>query len=198
MNIYTFYKYNDDDKKIIIGSPSFFEAINVICEMYDNASSIYNFKEYKIEHINDLDLYYKTLNIEDAYQGIPYILTNNQYETLKDKGIFNDVNKIQIDKKVIDKSHIDNKYNGTLLNKNDISFENCVKRINEKNGINYDNVLKVEDNETINKIIDKIFTLNLYVDKINDKDIRNYIKNNLNYIKNNLNIIISNLSKCKK
>jgi len=187
MNIYTFYKYDDDNKKIIIGSPSFFEAINVICEMYENASSIYNFKEYKIEHINDLDLYYKTLNIEDDYQGIPYILTNNQRETLKDKGIFNDVNKIQIDKSVIDKSHIDNKYNGALLNKNDRSIENCVKRINEKNGIDYDNVFKVEDNEIINKIIDKIFTLNLYADKINDKDIRNYIKNNLNYMKNYLN-----------
>ena len=67
-------------------------------------------------------------------------------------------------------------------------MEDCLNRINEKNGISkeeIDNKLKKEDEQKINLIKDQISTiLHSYVDQINNSELRNNIKKDITNLYN--------------
>lgn len=184
MKIYSFYKNKNDKVRIIISSPSYFEATNMVCEMYDDASSIYNFKEYKIEDVKNIDEFCKCLNISKEYIDFPICLSETQYKLLKKNQIiktpynYNEISNIV--KSVVDKSIIDNKYNSALIYKNEKTMENCMDRIRLKNSTknNYEN--DNEDLELLNNISNNIsYILDSYVENLKNKNNKEDIKREL-------------------
>lgn len=190
MKVYSFYKYDNDNVSIIIVSLSFFEATDAICDMYSNAHLIYNFNEYKTENIIDIKRYVECLNISETYYDYPYFLSKYQYKLLKDKNIIENKNKDNINnivKCVVDKSIIDNKYNSALPHRNEKTMENCIDRIQNKNHNKekYEQYYEKEDVELLKNVSNKISSLLItYVDNINDKTLRNDIRNKLKHIYN--------------
>ena len=114
---------------------------------------------------------------------MPYVLTENQYKKLQDNDLIENFVNTPTTRKEFDYSI--EKYNCTTVKDNNKlqRLEDCLNRINEKNGISkeeIDNKLKKEDEQKINLIKDQISTiLNSYVGQINNSELRNNIKKDI-------------------
>lgn len=189
IKLYHFYSKNNDNKRIIVGSLSFLEAANAAHDLCVDINDQYNLNEYKLEKIVDDKKYMELLDINEFYYNLPYILSENQYKKLQDNDLVENFVNAPTTRKEFD--HSNEKYNSAVI-KNDInkltSWEDCVNRINEKNGISkeeIDNKLKKEDEKNINIIKDKISSiLYSYVGQINNSELRNNIKKDITNLYN--------------
>lgn len=110
MTIFTFYKQKNNNECIHIISSSFLEAIEVLYEINNYSSIIYNLQEYKKEEINDINIILKVLEIDDTYLGVPYILSKSQYQQIINLSESKKSNKkIVIDQSTIENSEIKDK-----------------------------------------------------------------------------------------
>ena len=208
IKLYHFYSKNNDNKRIIVGALSFLEAANAAKELSCNINELYNLTEYKLEHIANLKKYMEILNLNEFYSVLPYILTENQYKKLQDNDLIENFINAPTTRKEFD--HSTEKYNCAIVKDDNklTRWEDCVNRINEKNGISkeeIDNKLKKEDEKNINIIKDQISTiLYSYVGKINNQELRNNIKKDITDIYNKYfketssNVIKLNIEQLKK
>lgn len=183
IKLYHFYSKNNDNKRIIVGALSFLEAANSAHDLCADMGDQYNLIEYKLENIVNDKKYMDLLGINEFYYTLPYVLTENQYKKLQDNDLIENFVNTPTTKKEFD--HSIEKYNCTTVKDNNKlqRLEDCLNRINEKNGISkeeIDNKLKKEDEQKINLIKDQISTiLHSYVDQINNSELRNNIKKDI-------------------
>lgn len=182
--IFTFYRKDKSNTCIHIAALTVMEAANALYEL-DNFSQIhYNIHEFKMEHINVFPI----LNIDEDYSGLPYILSEEQYEY-----VVSEHRKQQKDNKfernVIDKSNV--KYNTAIpIN----TMDNAISRIDKANNeykIPLKNKPKVKKNDkeikldqslnnTLNNLKnDTMDVLMKYMHQFNNKETRDNICNDL-------------------
>lgn len=209
IKLYHFYSKNNDNKRIIVGALSFLEAANAAHDLCVDIGDQYNLNEYKLENIVDYKKYMELLDINEFYYNLPYILSENQYKKLQDNDLIKNFINVPTTRKEFD--HSTEKYNCAIVKGDNklTRWEDCVNRINEKNGISreeIDNKLKKEDEKNINIIKYQISTiLYSYVGKINNQELRNNIKKDITdiydkYFKetSNCNKIQLNIEQLKK
>jgi len=175
--IYTFYRKDTDEKPIIVSAATYLEAVSAVKELTDYADLIYNFTEFKQEEINAMPY----LNVDRDYWELPYILSEEQYETVKK--ITNERVPKEFVRKEIDNSIGDKNYNCGILTKMNPTIDDCINKINQKNGITKDIVNEIcnkEDDELL-KNINKNLTdiLQKYVGQMNNQETRKNISNDI-------------------
>lgn len=190
IKLYHFYSKNNDNKRIIVGALSFLEAANAAHDLCVDMGDQYNLNEYKLEKIVNHKKYMELLNINEFYYTLPYILSENQYKKLQNNDLIENFVNVPTTRKEFD--HSNEKYNCATI-KDDSKLqrlEDCLNRINEKNGISkeeIDNELKKEDEQKINLIKNQISTiLYSYVDQINNSELRNNIKKDITDLYNKI------------
>lgn len=208
IKLYHFYSKNNDNKRIIVGALSFLEAANAAHDLCVDIGDQYNLNEYKLENIVDYKKYMELLDINEFYYNLPYILSENQYKKLQDNNLIKNFINPPTTRKEFD--HSTEKYNCAIVKDDNklTRWEDCVNRINEKNGISkeeIDNKLKKEDEQKINLIKDQISTiLYSYVGQINNSELRNNIKKDITDLYNKYfkekssNVIKLNIEQLKK
>lgn len=190
IKLYHFYSKTNDNKRIIVGALSFLEAANSAHDLCADIGDQYNLIEYKLENITNDKKYMELLGINEFYYTLPYVLTENQYKKLQDNDLIENFVNTSTTKKEFD--HSIEKYNCAIVKDNNKlqRLEDCLNRINEKNGISkeeIDNKLKKEDEQKINLIKDQISTiLHSYVNQINNSELRNNIKKDITNLYNEL------------
>ena len=161
--IYIFRQY-DSDVKIIIYAESYLEAKEVLFEFNGYADMTYNILEYKAYEI-DMNKFNECLNIDEDMIGYPRILSNKEFELLKD-------NKVLLDEQFKDMHHsfvLTKKYASTkdLLSTNEYLNElqnNVVK--SEKNREDIYKMLNIVGDiwiEEFGMLTDSFNTLKFYV-----------------------------------
>ena len=186
--IFTFYRKDKSNTCIHIAALTVMEAANALYEL-DNFSQIhYNIHEFKMEHINVFPI----LNIDEDYSGLPYILSEEQYEY-----VVSEHRKQQKDNKfernVIDKSNV--KYNTAIpINTKMDKMDNAISRIDKANNeykIPLKNKPKIKKNnkeikldqslnDTLNNLKnDTMDVLMKYMHQFNNKETRDNICNDL-------------------
>lgn len=139
--IFTFYRKDKSNICIHIAALTVMEAANALYELDNFSQMHYNIHEFKMEHINVFPI----LNIDEDYSGLPYILSEEQYEY-----VVSEHRKQQKDNKfernVIDMSNV--KYNTAIpIN---TKMDNAISRIDKVNNeykIPLKNKTKVKKND---------------------------------------------------
>ena len=182
--IFTFYRKDKSNTCIHIAALTVMEAANALYELDNFSQMHYNIHEFKMEHINVFPI----LNIDEDYSGLPYILSEEQYEY-----VVSEHRKQQKDDKfernTIDKSNV--KYNNSIpIN----TMYNAISRINKASNeykIPLKNKLKVKKNDkeikldqslndTLNNLKnDTMDVLMKYMHQFNNKETRENICNDL-------------------
>ena len=182
--IFTFYRKDKSNACIHIAALTVMEAANALYELDNFSQMHYNVHEFKMEHINVFPI----LNIDEDYSGLPYILSEEQYEY-----VVSEHRKQQKDDKfernTIDKSNI--KYNTAIpIN----TMNNAISRIDKANNeckIQFKSKPKVKKNDkeikldqslndTLNNLKnDTMDVLMKYMHQFNNKETRDNICNDL-------------------
>ena len=182
--IFTFYRKDKSNACIHIAALTVMEAANALYELDNFSQMHYNIHEFKMEYINVFPI----LNIDEDYSGLPYILSEEQYEY-----VVSEHRKQQKDNKfernVIDKSNV--KYNTAIpIN----TMDNAISRIDKANNeykIPLKNKPKVKKNnkeikldQLLNNTLDNLKNdtmdvLMKYMHQFNNKETRDNICNDL-------------------
>ena len=125
--IFTFYRKDKSNACTHIAALTVMEAANALYELDNFSQMHYNIHEFKMEHINVFPI----LNIDEDYSGLPYILSEEQYEY-----VVSEHRKQQKDNKfernIIDKSNV--KYNTAIpINTKMDKMDNAISRIDKAN-----------------------------------------------------------------
>ena len=183
--IFTFYRKDKSNACTHIAALTVMEAANALYELDNFSQMHYNIHEFKMENINVFPI----LNIDEDYSGLPYILSEEQYEY-----VVSEHRKQQKDNKfernVIDKSNV--KYNTAIpIN---TKMDNAISRIDKANNeykIPLKNKPKVKKNDkeikldqslndTLNNLKnDTMDVLMKYMHQFNNKETRDNICNDL-------------------
>ena len=182
--IFTFYRKDKSNARIHIAALTVMEAANALYELDNFSQMHYNTHEFKMEHINVFPI----LNIDEDYSGLPYILSEEQYEY-----VVSEHRKQQKDDKfernTVDKSNV--KYNTAIpIN----TMDNAISRIDKANN-EYKIPLKSKPkvkknnkeikldqslNDTLNNLKnDTMDVLMKYMHQFNNKETRENICNDL-------------------
>ena len=188
--IFTFYRKDKSNACTHIAALTVMEAANALYELDNFSQMHYNIHEFKMENINVFPI----LNIDEDYSGLPYILSEKQYEY-----VVSEHRKQQKDNKfernVIDKSNV--KYNTAIpIN---TKMDNAISRIDKANNeykIPLKNKPKVKKNDkeikfdqslndTLNNLKnDTMDVLMKYMHQFNNKETRENICNDLTKLLN--------------
>ena len=183
--IFTFYRKDKSNACTHIAALTVMEAANALYELDNFSQMHYNIHEFKMENINVFPI----LNIDEDYSGLPYILSEKQYEY-----VVSEHRKQQKDNKfernVIDKSNV--KYNTAIpIN---TKMDNAISRIDKANNeykIPLKNKPKVKKNDkeikfdqslndTLNNLKnDTMDVLMKYMHQFNNKETHENICNDL-------------------
>ena len=186
--IFTFYRKDKSNACTHIAALTVMEAANALYELDNFSQMHYNIHEFKMENINVFPI----LNIDEDYSGLPYILSEEQYEY-----VVSEHRKQQKDNKfernVIDKSNV--KYNTAIpINTKMDKMDNAISRIDKANNeykIPLKNKPKVKKNnkeikldqslnDTLNNLKnDTMDVLMKYMHQFNNKETRDNICNEL-------------------
>ena len=186
--IFTFYRKDKSNACTHIAALTVMEAANALYELDNFSQMHYNIHEFKMENINVFPI----LNIDEDYSGLPYILSEEQYEY-----VVSEHRKQQKDNKfernVIDKSNV--KYNTAIpINTKMDKMDNAISRIDKANNeykIPLKNKPKVKKNnkeikldqslnDTLNNLKnDTMDVLMKYMHQFNNKETRDNICNDL-------------------
>ena len=183
--IFTFYRKDKSNACTHIAALTVMEAANALYELDNFSQMHYNIHEFKMENINVFPI----LNIDEDYSGLPYILSEEQYEY-----VVSEHRKQQKDDKfernAIDMSNV--KYNTAMpIN---TKMDNAISRIDKANNeykiplkskpkvkkndkeIKFDQSL----NDTLNNLKnDTMDVLMKYMHQFNNKETRDNICNDL-------------------
>ena len=188
--IFTFYRKDKSNACTHIAALTVMEAANALYELDNFSQMHYNIHEFKMENINVFPI----LNIDEDYSGLPYILSEKQYEY-----VVSEHRKQQKDNKfernVIDKSNV--KYNTAIpIN---TKMDNAISRIDKANNeykIPLKNKPKVKKNDkeikfdqslndTLNNLKnDTMDVLMKYMHQFNNKETHENICNDLTKLLN--------------
>ena len=188
--IFTFYRKDKSNACTHIAALTIMEAANALYELDNFSQMHYNIHEFKMENINVFPI----LNIDEDYSGLPYILSEKQYEY-----VVSEHRKQQKDNKfernVIDKSNV--KYNTAIpIN---TKMDNVISRIDKANNeykIPLKNKPKVKKNDkeikfdqslndTLNNLKNGTMdVLMKYMHQFNNKETRENICNDLTKLLN--------------
>ena len=188
--IFTFYRKDKSNACTHIAALTIMEAANALYELDNFSQMHYNIHEFKMENINVFPI----LNIDEDYSGLPYILSEKQYEY-----VVSEHRKQQKDNKfernVIDKSNV--KYNTAIpIN---TKMDNAISRIDKANNeykIPLKNKPKVKKNDkeikfdqslndTLNNLKnDTMDVLMKYMHQFNNKETHENICNDLTKLLN--------------
>ena len=191
--IFTFYRKDKSNACTHIAALTVMEAANALYELDNFSQMHYNIHEFKMENINVFPI----LNIDEDYSGLPYILSEEQYEY-----VVSEHRKQQKDNKfernVIDKSNV--KYNTAIpINTKMDKMDNAISRIDKANNeykIPLKNKPKVKKNDkeikldqslndTLNNLKnDTMDVLMKYMHQFNNKETRENICNDLTNLLN--------------
>ena len=191
--IFTFYRKDKSNACTHIAALTVMEAANALYELDNFSQMHYNIHEFKMENINVFPI----LNIDEDYSGLPYILSEEQYEY-----VVSEHRKQQKDNKfernVIDKSNV--KYNTAIpINTKMDKMNNAISRIDKANNeckIPLKNKSKVKKNDkeikldqslndTLNNLKnDTMNVLMKYMHQFNNKETRENICNDLTKLLN--------------
>ena len=186
--IFTFYRKDKSNACTHIAALTVMEAANALYELDNFSQMHYNIHEFKMENINVFPI----LNIDEDYSGLPYILSEEQYEY-----VVSEHRKQQKDNKfernVIDKSNV--KYNTAIpINTKMDKMDNAISRIDKANNeykIPLKNKPKVKKNDkeikldqslndTLNNLKnDTMDVLMKYMHQFNNKETCDNICNDL-------------------
>ena len=186
--IFTFYRKDKSNTCTHIAALTVREAANALYELDNFSQTHYNIHEFKMEHINVFPI----LNIDEDYSGLPYILSEEQYEY-----VVSEHRKQQKDDKfernVIDKSNV--KYNTAIpINTKMDKMDNAISRIDKANNEykiplknkpmvkKNDKEIKLDKslNDTLNNLKnDTMDVLMKYMHQFNSKETRDNICNDL-------------------
>lgn len=188
--IFTFYRKDKSNACTHIAALTVMEAANALYELDNFSQMHYNIHEFKMENINVFPI----LNIDEDYSGLPYILSEEQYEY-----VVSEHRKQQKDDKfernAIDMSNV--KYNTAMpIN---TKMDNAISRIDKANNeykiplkskpkvkkndkeIKFDQSL----NDTLNNLKnDTMDVLMKYMHQFNNKETRENICNDLTKLLN--------------
>ena len=191
--IFTFYRKDKSNACTHIAALTVMEAANALYELDNFSQMHYNIYEFKMENINVFPI----LNIDEDYSGLPYILSEEQYEY-----VVSEHRKQQKDNKfernVIDKSNV--KYNtaipiNTKMDKMDNAIS-CIDKANNEYKIPLKSKPKVKKNDkeikldqslndTLNNLKnDTMDVLMKYMHQFNNKETRENICNDLTKLLN--------------
>lgn len=183
--IFTFYRKDKSNTCIHIAALTVMEAANALYELDNFSQMHYNIHEFKMEHINVFPI----LNIDEDYSGLPYILSEEQYEY-----VVSEHRKQQkydkFERNTIDMSNV--KYNTAMpIN---TKMDNAISRIDKANNeykIPLKNKQKVKKNDkeikldqslndTLNNLKnDTMDVLMKYMHQFNNKETHENICNDL-------------------
>ena len=182
--IFTFYRKDKSNACIHIAALTVMEAANALYELDNFSQMHYNVHGFKMEHINVFPI----LNIDEDYSGLPYILSEEQYEY-----VVSEHRKQQKDDKfernTIDKSNM--KYNTAIpintmnneISRIDKSNNECKIQLKSKPKVNKnDKEIKLDQslNDTLNNLKnDTMDVLMKYMHQFNNKETRDNICNDL-------------------
>ena len=186
--IFTFYRKDKSNACTHIAALTVMEAANALYELDNFSQTHYNIHEFKMEHINVFPI----LNIDEDYSGLPYILSEEQYEY-----VVSEHRKQQKDDKfernVIDKSNV--KYNTAIpINTKMDKMDNAISHIDKANNEykiplknkpmvkKNDKEIKLDKslNDTLNNLKnDTMDVLMKYMHQFNNKETRDNICNDL-------------------
>ena len=188
--IFTFYRKDKSNACTHIAALTVMEAANALYELDNFSQMHYNIHEFKMENINVFPI----LNIDEDYSGLPYILSEEQYEY-----VVSEYRKQQKDNKfernVIDMSNV--KYNTAMpIN---TKMDNEISRIDKANNEykiplkskpkvkKNDKEIKLDQslNDTLNNLKnDTMDVLMKYMHQFNNKETRENICNDLTKLLN--------------
>ena len=186
--IFTFYRKDKSNVCIHIAALTVMEAANALYELDNFSQMHYNIHEFKMEHINVFPI----LNIDEDYSGLPYILSEEQYEY-----VVSEHRKQQKDDKfernTIDMSNV--KYNTAMpINTKMDKIDNAISRIDKTNNEykiplkskpkvkKNDKEIKLDQslNDTLNNLKnDTMDVLMKYTHQFNNKETHENICNDL-------------------